>query len=360
MEDVAAAAKVSRATAARALGSYGRVSATTRSRVLAEALRLGYRVNRAARSMVTGRTNTVGFVSANIENPFSGTTMRGITDVLRAAGYELVIANSEEDPELERRAVNVLLEHGIDGLLIAPAGYLDGSHLPPLLADGSPVVLLDRSVSGVRADAVLVDNVAAARAGVERLIQLGHRRIGLVITDLPEDRATEWLSGVALDPTHTRTSAARAVGYLAALRGADIRIEPSLIANSAYTREAVHAATSALLARRDRPTALLAVDNQSTLAAYEAIQDSGLAFPRDISLLGFDDLEWTTIVRPRLSVIAQPAYDIGATAARRLIARLTGDHSPPQTLFLETSLLERDTTAPPAGRPRAASKIGCK
>jgi LacI family transcriptional regulator len=310
--------------------------------------------------MVTGRTNTVGFVSADIENPFSGTTMRGITDVLRAAGYELVIGNSEEDPELERRAVSVLLEHGIDGLILAPAGYLDGSHLPPLLADGSPTVLLDRSVRGVRADAVLVDNVGAARAGVERLIQLGHRRIGLIITDLPEDGVMEWLSEVALDPTHARTSAARAVGYLAALRGADIGMEPSLIANSAGIREAVHAAAGALLARRDRPTALLAVDNQITLAAYEAIQDSGLAFPREVSLLGFDDLDWTTIVRPRLSVVAQPAYDIGATAARRLIARMTGDDSPPQTLFLETSLLERDTTVPPAGHPRPASKIGCK
>jgi LacI family transcriptional regulator len=328
--------------------------------VHAEALRLGYRVNRAARSMVTGRTNTVGFVSADIENPFSGTTMRGITDILRSAGYELVIANSEEDPELERRAVGVLLEHGIDGLMLAPAGYMDGSHLLPLLADGSPVVLLDRSVRGVHADTVLVDNVGAARAGVERLIDLGHRRIGLVITDLPDDGAMEWLSEVALDPIHARTSAARAVGYLSALRGAGIEIEPSLIANSAATREAVHAASSALLARRDRPTALLAVDNQITLAAYEAIQDSGLGFPREVSLLGFDDLDWTTIVRPRLSVVAQPAYDIGATAARRLIARMTSDDSPPQTLFLETSLLERDTTVPPAGHPRAAAKIGCK
>jgi LacI family transcriptional regulator len=164
--DVAAAAGVARATAARALGGYGTVRESTRSQVWAAARDLGYLPNRVARSMVTGRTNTLGFVSADLGNPFFAGTMRGILDVSRAAGYEVVIADSQEEPELEQRIVQVLHEHRIDGLMVAPTQYRDGSHLNALLDEGSPVVLLDRSVRGVPADAVLVDIVAGSRAGV--------------------------------------------------------------------------------------------------------------------------------------------------------------------------------------------------
>lgn len=345
--DVAARAGVARATAARALGNYGTVRESTRTQVWAAARELGYLPNRVARSMVTGRTNTLGFVSADLGNPFFAGTMRGILDVSRAAGYEVVIADSQEEPELEQRIVRVLHEHRIDGLLVAPTQYRDGSHLFALLSEGSPVVLLDRSVRGVPADAVLVDNVRAAREGAERLIELGHRRIGLVTTDLPPHRPVERLEEVALDPTHASTPEARSVGYLAALRSAGIPVDPTLIGiASTYTREQARQAAAGLLARPDPPTALLTVDNIYTLGAFEAIQASGLDFPGQISMLGFDDLEWTTIVRPRLSVIAQPAYDIGATAARRLLARLSGEQTAPQVLFMETTLIERDSTAP--------------
>jgi len=314
------------------------------------ASRLGYRANRVARSMVTGRTHSLGFVSADMENPFFARNMRGITDVARSAGYEVVIANSEESPDLERRAVRVLHERRVDGLIVAPTEYDNADHLVTMLDEGVPVVLLDRAVRGVAADAVLVDNVSAARAGVESLIRLGHRRIGLLVTDLGEADLIRKLEEVALDPTHAATAAARGVGYLAALTGAGIAPDPALIRSAQYTRESAAQAADSLLRRRNPPTAILTVDNVLTLGAFEAIQASGLAFPAEVSLLGFDDLEWTTIVRPRLSVIAQPAYDIGATAARLLLGRLAGQSSPPRVMFLETSLIERDSTAPPRAR----------
>ena len=107
------------------------------------------------------------------------------------------------------------------------------------------------------------------------------------------------------------------------------------------------AAVAGLLRGASRPTALFTVDNVMTLGTYEAIQKSGLRFPEDISLLGFDDLEWTTIVRPTLSVIAQPAYDLGATATRRLLDRLGGDATPPQISLLAATLIERDSVCAP-------------
>lgn len=349
LANVAEEAGVSRATAARALGDYGYVQEETRASVLAAAERLGYSPNSIARSMVTGRTNTIGFVSADMENPFFARTMAGITDVARAAGYEVVIANSQEKPDLERRAVRTLHERQVDGMIVAPTQYADGSHLRRLVERSIPVVLLDRSVRGVAADAVLIDNVKAARTAVEYLIGLGHERIGLLTNDL-EGPPLERLAETALDPTHASTGASRGVGYLAALREAGLKVSPQLIRSASYTRESATAATKQLLRLRSRPTAVLAVDNVLTLGAFEAIQASGLDFPREISLLGFDDLEWTTIVRPTLSVVAQPAYDIGATAARRLLARLQGEDSPAQVLFLDTTLVERESTVSHGGR----------
>jgi LacI family transcriptional regulator len=356
LADVAEAAGVSRATAARALGDYGYVLEATRASVLAAAARLGYAPNSIARSMVTGRTKTIGFVSADMENPFFARTMAGIADVARQAGYEVVIANSQEQPELERRAVRTLHERQVDGMIVTPTQFADGFHLRRLADRAIPVVLLDRAVRGVAADAVLIDNVRASRVAVEYLIRLGHERIGLLTNDL-HGAALDRLRETALDPTHASTGASRGVGYLAALRDAGLEVSDQLISSATYTRETANRAMRELLRLRNPPTAVLAVDNVLTLGAFETIQASGLEFPGEISLLGFDDLEWTTIVRPTLSVVAQPAYDIGATAARRLLARLDGEDSPAQVLFLDTSLVERESTVPPSVAGDARQRV---
>ena len=345
VDDVAASAGVSRATAARVLGDYGRVSDATRARVRQHAEALGYTTNRLAQGMVTGRTHTLGFVSADMQNPFFGETMRGFTDVARAQGYDVVITNSEEDPRLERRAVETLLERRVDGILLAPTQFHKARHLEAVLTSGVPIVLVDRSVRGLPADSVLIDNVSAARTAVSHLIERGHVRIGLATTHLVGPDLVAELDEIALDPGHASTSTSRAVGYLSALRSAGLPVESELIAVAPYTRHDAYSAVSSLLALPARPTAILAVDDLFTLSAFEAIQDSGLRFPGECTLLGFDDLDWTTIVRPRVTVVAQPAYDIGATAARRLLARLDGDMSPAQTLLLDTKLIVRDSTA---------------
>ncbi|HTW20371.1 MAG TPA: LacI family DNA-binding transcriptional regulator [Mycobacteriales bacterium] len=345
VDDVAAAAGVSRATAARVLGGYGRVSQATRSRVRQHAEALGYTPNRLAQGMVTGRTQTLGFVSADMQNPFFGQTMRGFTDFARSKGYDVVVANSEEDPQLERRAVQTLLERRVDGMVVAPTELRQAAHLDDVVASSVPIVLVDRSVRGLAADCVLIDNVSAARDAVKHLIERGHRRIGVATTHLLSDDLIAELDEAALDARHAQTTVARAVGYVRAMRAAALPVVPELIANATYNRPDAYRAVRALLALPKPPTAVLAVDDLLTLAAFEAVQDSGLRFPGECTVLGFDDLDWTTIVRPRLTVVAQPAYDIGATAARRLLARIDGDTSPAQTLLLEAKLVERESTA---------------
>jgi LacI family transcriptional regulator len=351
VDDVAAAAGVSRATAARVLGGYGRVSQATRSRVRQLADELGYTPNRLAQGMAAGRTQTLGFVSADMQNPFFGQTMRGFTDVARTEGYDVIIANSEEDPKLERRAVQTLLERRVDGMVVAPTELQQAGHLDDVVTSGVPIVLVDRSVRGLATDSVLIDNVTAARGAVTHLIERGHQRIGVVTTHLLGPDLVAELDQAALDPWHAQTTVSRAIGYVGALRAAGLPVRPELIANTHYARPDAYAAARAMLALPEPPTAVLAVDDLLTLATFEAVQDSGLRFPGECTVLGFDDLDWTTIVRPRLTVVAQPAYDIGATAARRLLARIDGDTSPAQTLLLDTRLIERESTA---ARPAAA------
>ena len=358
IEDVAAAAGVSRATAARALGGYGRVSDETRSVVRKHANALGYQANRLAQGMVTGRTLTLGFVSADMADAFFGQTMRGFTDIARAQDYDVIITNSEEDPRLERRAVETMLQRRVDGLLLAPTELDKVRHLEAVLVSGLPIVQIDRSVRGLAADAVLIDNVGAARDAVNHLIERGHERIGLLTAGLAEGDPIAQLDAVATDPVHAQTPLSRAVGYLSALRSAGLPVETRLIASAssaARYADRAEAAVAGLLTQPDPPTAILAVDGMLTLCAFEAVQDSGLRFPDECTVLGFDDLDWTRIVRPRVTVVAQPAYDIGATAARRLLARLAGDNSPPQTLLLETSLVVRESTTSATPARRGAS-----
>ena len=327
--DVAAAAGVSKATAARALGSYGAVSPDVRERVASAALKLGYRRNFLARSMITGRSHTIGLVVADIENPFFARAARGVADVAHAAGYEVLLVNSDEDPATERAAVRVLFEKRVDGLIVAPASTDEGAHLAELTGRGVPVVLIDRAAPGIDADAVVVDNVPAAARAIEHLVGLGHRRIALLTSQ-----------GLV------HTNQMRLAGYLEGLEAAGIASDDELVRMAEYTREAAGAEAMAVLSLDDPATAIFTTDNLMSLGAFEGTQRAGRRVPEEVSLVGFDDLEWTTIVRPPLTVVAQPVYELGRTAAERLMARINGDELLPALYTLATTLIVRESTGP--------------
>jgi len=343
IHDVAAAAGVSRATAARALGGYGRVSDEARDRVTAAATSLGYRPNTLARSMITGTTHTIGVVVADIENPFFARAVRGIADAAHAAGLEVILANSDEDVAKERTAVGVLFQKRVDGLIVAPASTEDTSHLVDLVERGLPIVLLDRGAPTVRADVVVVDNQRAAHGAISHLARLGHRRIAIIAeadTALP---AAE-LATAQPGPADAMPSRLRLVGWAAGLRAADLPVTDDLIRRTRYARAAAMEQTVAALELDDPATAIFTTDSTMTLGAVDGIVASGRRMPDDVSLVAFDDLEWTTLVQPPLTVVAQPVYELGATATRRLLARLAGDEGPPELIVLETSFILRGST----------------
>lgn len=345
LNDVAQAAGVSRATAARALGGYGSVSALARERVLAAAAQLRYRANTLARSMITGTTGTIGVIVADIELAFFAHAVRGIADAAAAEGFEVILANSDEDEVKERAALGVLLEKRVDGLIVAPASVSRTEHLRDVVERGLPLVLLDRGSTAVGGDVVVVDNHRAAQNAVGHLARLGHRRIAIVV-----ERETALDAALALRTrpalADAMTSTLREVGWAAGLAAAGLPVDESLVRRTLYDRDAARRETAAALALADRPTALLTTDETMTLGALDAILDAGLRIPDDISVVGFDDPAWTTLLRPPLTVIAQPVHELGVTAVQRLLGRIAGDERPSEVVVLDTSFVLRGSTGP--------------
>jgi LacI family transcriptional regulator len=340
--DVARAAGVSRSTTARALGGYGAVAPETLARVRAAAEELGYRPNELARSMITGKTFTIGAVVADIENPFFARVTRGISDAARSAGFEVVLVNTDEDIRIERTALKVLLDKQVDGVVVAPASSRDADHLRSARECGARITLIDRRVAGLDADAVLIDNRTAARDAVRRLLAAGHRRIALV---------TGGDEGPSESPRPLRllsTGTERIEGYRAALEAAGVPDCAKYLRTSAFGQAQAERLTAELLALDAPPTALFASDLLVALGALRAVRAAGLTIPTDLAFVAFDDADWTTLVTPPLSVVAQPAYDMGVKAAEVLIERIQGDDAPPREHLLPTTFVERDSVAAPA------------
>lgn len=349
--DVARAAGVSTATAARALGNYGTVGAATREKVLRAARELGYRVNGLARSMITGSTNTIGVVLSDIENPFFSRALRGIADTAHEAGFEVVLTNTDEDPTTEARAVRVLGEKRVDGLLVCPALSDVSDHLAGAVDARIPLVLFDRRANGVAADMVGISNRAATRDATEHLIGLGHRRIALLTGGDPvrhQGVLRPGLRGVERLPG--TTTGERAAGYRDALVHAGIAPDLDLVSLDGFHRADGVAATKRLLALPRPPTAILALDSLLSIGALQAFRELGLTCPDDVSLIGFDDADWTEVVSPPLTVVAQPVYEIGVRACELLLRRIRGDAGKPATVRLSARLVERGSTAPPPRR----------
>lgn len=331
LKDVAERAKVAPATAARALGSYGRVSEETGARIRAAARELGYRPDAVARSMITGATHTIGLVVTDIENPFFARIARAVTDVALLHGYSVLVANSDERIDRQRSAVEVFVQKRVDGLIIVPASNKPDEHLTALARSNTALVLLDRTVEGIEADAVMVDGRAAAYAAICYLTNLGHRRIGLIT-------ASNTLA----------STAGRIAGYREALTqmGAP-PTEWIRIAKQSHSRDSAREAAAAILRAQSRPTALFATDSIQTAGALDAIYAAKLELPGDVSLIGFDDVDWMSMVQPPVTVVDQPVYELGKRAAERLVARIKGDAREPQIYLLEAALIQRGSCSPP-------------
>jgi LacI family transcriptional regulator len=350
--DVARRAGVSVATAGRVLGGYGNVSADRRAGVEAAAAELGYAPNSVARSMRSGGSRSIGFVAVDIANPFFALAMRGVADVAHEEGYETIVLNTDDDLDLERSAVRVLLEKQVEGIVVSPTSVTEVEHLRTAQHRGVPVVLLDRHSPVLQADSVVIDNQQAAADAVGHLLSAGHRRIGVLVSiDAAERPELVEVAGRFEVRGPARPSVERLRGYIRTVQEHGLRVRPELVRLTPLS-DRLHAEQSVadLFAGPAAPTALFATDNVATQTAYATARRLDRSIPDQLSLVGFDDADWTVLVSPAVTVLAQSPRQMGRAAAQRLFARINGDERSPTMTVVPTELMVRDSVAKPARR----------
>ncbi|WP_104167754.1 LacI family DNA-binding transcriptional regulator [Arthrobacter sp. SX1312] len=347
--DVAREAKVSKAQAARALGAYGAVSDEVRSRVLAAAAALEYRPNEVARSMNTGRSKTLGVVVGDIENPFFSLAMRGISDAAKAEGFDVILINTGEDVTAEAEAVRVLLDKRVDGMIVAPASQLSVGHLRDVVESGRPLVLLDRQIPALGVSAAMAKMDGTAYEAVSHLIEVGHTRIGY-ISSLD---VGSWSPGEELD-LGTNPVSERLAGMRRAFRAAGIPVSEDLIRLSAGKPQPIREIVEELLQCASPATAIIASDSLIALDVLRTIQDLDMRIPEDVSFMMYDDMPWAQLMKPPITVVAQPVYDIGAATATALLDQILGRPLQPGNLLFESELLLRGSVGAP-NRPAGIS-----
>lgn len=352
ISDVARAAGVSTATAGRVLGGYGYTSEAKKEQVLKAAQSLGYRPNALARSLITGKTRTLGVVAGDIQNPFYASVLRGISNVAEANGFGLLITNSDEMQSKEIQSVDLLTQKQVDGLIVTPSDTRKARHLHGLCTAGVPLVLIDRAVAGLMIDRVATDNITAAEQAVRRLISAGHRRIAIVgeLVDEHSGGLDSFLARAAAgDPVESETlypSWQRLLGYIRAHRIERVPLDPRLVLRAgSYSSHAAQAVVQALLEAPQPPTALFTTDGTMSDGAMRAITALALKVPTELSLICFDDLDWMAFLHPGITTVAQPRLAMGEAAARMLLERIRGESYPPRTVLMPADLVERGSVA---------------
>jgi LacI family transcriptional regulator len=347
IRDVADAAGVSIATVSNVVNGTRYVAPETYDRVMQAVERLQYRASNVARSLRGGRTSLLGLVVPDIRNPFFAEVARAIEECVFDDGYNVILCNSEGDASKEKTYFEVLRASSVDGVIFIPADS-SGPFAKWLIAQHVPVVIVDRDLGDGRIDTVLVDNEEGGYQATKHLLQLGHERIACI-------------GG----PASIRSSEERRLGYERALREAGIVPDTRLERSSDFRAAGGEKEMVSILADGVSFTAIFACNDLEACGALMAIRRAGLVVPRDISIVGFDDVPFAALLHPALTTVAQPSKEIGRVASRLLLMQIEKARSGQrrrrgERVVLPTELVVRESTqqitdnAPrlPAGRAR--------
>lgn len=325
IRDVATHAGVSVATVSKVINQRYGVSAATTARVQAVIDELGYEASLVAQSLRNHRTNVVGILVADLE-PFSTELLKGAADAIRDTGYELVVystcGRTSEHVGWERRYLSRLSGTLVDGAVLVTPTVVD-LHYP------APVVAVDPHTGPVGLPTIDSDNLRGAQLATEHLLGLGHRDIAL-------------LSG----RPDLQSAQLREAGYRQALADAGLAVDPELVQVGAYDAETSKEAAHRLLTARRAPTAIFAANDVSAIATIEAATELGLSVPRDVSVVGFDNIPESALCNPPLTTVEQPIREMGRRALSMLLAIISGQQSEPSHITLPTRLVQRQSTRP--------------
>jgi len=338
---VAEAAGASVATVSRALNTPERVTPELRARVAEVARRLGYLGNGAARALATRRSGAMGALVPTLDNPIFAACMDAFQQRLDTHGLSLLVASAGYDAAAETRGLRTLLQRGVDGVLLVGAAHEPETWalLPP---DLPAVVTWTHQAAGCALPCIGFDNAAAAGRMTRHLLSLGHRRIAMIAgVSHVNDRA-----------------AARICGVRSALAEAGLTLAPPLLAERPYSVTEGSATMAALLSLPEPPTAVICGNDHLAFGALVAARRAGIAVPTDISITGFDDLDFLAHGDPPLTTVHVPAGEMGRRAADHLAALALG-RNPPPPVELEAPVVLRGTTAPPARREASRSNYSC-
>lgn len=307
--DVAREAGVSMATVSRVVNNNPNVKPQTRKKVFEAIERLGYRPNAVARGLASKKTTTVGVVIPDISNSIFAEIARGIEDIANMYHYNIILCNADKKKEKEIRVINTLLEKQVDGLLFM-GGVVTEDHIQAFRTAAVPIVLCATKDEGGNIPSVDIDHEAAAYDAVNTLIRHGHRDIAMI-------------SGTLQDPAN---GYARFQGYKKALENAGIEYKEDLVRIGNYRYESGIEAMKYFLGLKKKPTAIFSATDEMAIGAVHCIQDAGLHVPEDFSIISVDNIRMASMVRPQLSTVAQPMYDIGAVAMRLLTKLMKKEH----------------------------------
>jgi LacI family transcriptional regulator len=340
--DVARAANVHASTVSRVLNGRAELSLLpqTRERVIAAATRLGYRPSALARGLRLRRTFTLGMLVPDITNPVFPSIIKGVEGAAHARGYHLILCNTDDSYEREASYLRVLREWRVDGILIASSSTADAT-IAELRREKVPFVLLNSASRGSGDDlAVVPDNRLGVAAAIDHLIELGHRRIGLIAA-----------------PQTTLTGQERLLAARATLRRHHLAQEDALVAVAdSFSEASGYRAARRLLLDGEPPTAIFGANDLIALGAIRLAREIGLVVPGDLSVVGFNDIPQSELFDPPLTTVHVPQEEMGVLAAALLIDQLEGRHIDRRRVVLETHLVVRGSTASPAAATTSAMR----
>jgi LacI family transcriptional regulator len=326
--EVAKRAGVSVGTVSNVLSGNPQVGRELRERVETAIREMDYHPNEVARSLKVKQTYMLGMVLPDITNPFFPDIMRGAEEKALQRRYFLVTANTDEQIEREQHIISALRSRRVDGILLACAPGKDSSHIRRVVAAGIPVVCLDRAAIGIKVDSVMLDNVQGAQDCVRHLLRVGYRNIAVITGPLELQIARE-----------------RFRGYEKAHREAGASVNREWVLEGDFREESGYRLTKELLLRRVRPSAVFVCNGMMTLGVLQAFEEMGVHYPDDLGLATFDDIAGDHSFHPRLTVVAQPTYEMGAQGAPLVMDRIDGNlKGKPVVIRLKPTLIVRGST----------------
>lgn len=326
IKDIARLARVSHPTVSRALQNSPLVNAKTAEKIRKIAKESGYRASAVARGLVTRRTRTIGLVVTTVADPFTSEVVTGIEQTANDHGYCVFLADSNADPDRERKIVQSFAEQRVDGIIVT-SSRVGALYLPLLSEMMVPIVLVNDQHPGAFVHSVMICNQDGSRAVTEHLVGLGHRRIAYIGDQFGYQSDTE-----------------RFAGYREALNAAAIPFLPELVVRGDGKPEAAMRAMDELLALKGPPTAVCCYNDMSALGAMRSIHMLGLRVPEDISIAGFDDLFVASYTQPPLTTVRQPMRRMGQLAMENLIKLMSGQESVVR-IKINAELIVRESTA---------------